>query len=269
MTKCLSYPHETKNKRTGQYLLVHIVVLLTYIGLTLPYTIFPHLFVGDNSSSSRMILYSLLVSIYPLGQMIGMIIFGDLSDSYGRKNILLMTLAGAIITFILSGITLASHSYYLLIFIRFFCGMFEGNYTIALAIINDLSSQTGNKKKWYGRMNIAVTVGFILGPFLGTIFSDTRKVSWFDDSTPFYVAAIISVVTFIAVKFYFKETLRNRIKTEYSRSLAKYLQNYVRKIRQCFQNNVLSRLILINLFITVAVDIIHIFMPVYMVHSWN
>ena len=195
------------NKIFGQLILIHIIVLLTYIGLSLPYSIFPSLFAANKSNIS-ILQYSLLISIYPLGQAIGMVIFGNISDTSGRKKVLLFTLCGAMITYLFSGVLIATHSYILLTIIRFFCGMFEGNYSIALSVVHDLAQRPGKTKvKWFGRINIALTLGFIIGPFLGSIFSDKNIISWFDYSTPFYLAALITVATYIAVKIFFIETL--------------------------------------------------------------
>ena len=238
------------NKIFGQLILIHIIVLLTYIGLSLPYSIFPSLFAANKSNIS-ILQYSLLISIYPLGQAIGMVIFGNISDTSGRKKVLLFTLCGAMITYLFSGVLIATHSYILLTIIRFFCGMFEGNYSI----------------KWFGRINIALTLGFIIGPFLGSIFSDKNIISWFDYSTPFYLAALITVATYIAVKIFFIETLDQ--KTFFRNRWGMILKTSINRIFFCLKKPIINSLILINLFITISTDILYQFIPVYLVHKWN
>lgn len=257
---------DEKNKVFGQLVLIHIIVLLTYIGLTLPYSIFPSLFAANKSNVS-ILQYSLLISIYPLGQAIGMVIFGNISDTSGRKKVLLFTLCGAMITYLFSGVLIASHSYILLTIIRFFCGMFEGNYSIALSVVHDLAQRPGTKVKWFGRINIALTLGFIIGPFLGSIFSDKNIISWFDYSTPFYLAALITVVTYIAVKIFFIETLDQ--KTFFRNRWRMILKTSINRIFFCLKKPIINSLILINLFITISTDILYQFIPVYLVHKWN
>lgn len=258
--------NEEKNKVFGQLVLIHIIVLLTYIGLTLPYSIFPSLFAANKSNIS-ILQYSLLISIYPLGQAIGMVIFGNISDTYGRKKVLLFTLCGAMVTYLFSGVLIAIHSYILLTIIRFFCGMFEGNYSIALSIVHDLSQRPGTKVKWFGRINIALTLGFIIGPFLGSIFSDKNIIRWFDYSTPFYLAALITVATYIAVKIFFIETLEQ--KTFFLNRWEMLLKTSIHRIIFCLKKPIINSLILINLFITISTDILYQFIPVYLVHKWN
>ena len=255
------------NKIFGQLILIHIIVLLTYIGLSLPYSIFPSLFAANKSNIS-ILQYSLLISIYPLGQAIGMVNFGNISDTSGRKKVLLFTLCGAMITYLFSGVLIATHSYILLTIIRFFCGMFEGNYSIALSVVHDLAQRPGKTKvKWFGRINIALTLGFIIGPFLGSIFSDKNIISWFDYSTPFYLAALITVATYIAVKIFFIETLDQ--KTFFRNRWGMILKTSINRIFFCLKKPIINSLILINLFITISTDILYQFIPVYLVHKWN
>lgn len=250
----------------NQIVLIHITVLLTYIGMTLPYAIFPRLFVGEQAAS-KMFLYSLLISIYPIGQAIGMMFFGNLSDSYGRKRILLITFAGATLTYLISGIMVGMQCYHTLVFVRFFCGMFEGNFSIATAVMNDISEKIGNKMKWFGRINIALTLGFMLGPFIGSIFSNTAVCKYFNYSTPFYLAAFISLIMMIAVKLFFVEPLIIQKSSPFE-LIAPILTGF-KKIRACLQRPLLSNLILLFTLISIAADVLYQFIPVFLVYKWN
>jgi DHA1 family tetracycline resistance protein-like MFS transporter len=250
----------------NQLILIHITVLLTYIGMTLPYSIFPRIFVGEQSHS-QMFLYSLLISIYPIGQALGMVVFGNLSDIYGRKKILIFTFAGAILTYIISGIMVSAQYYYSLVFIRFFCGMFEGNFSIAMAVMNDICERIDNKIKWFGRINIALTLGFMLGPFIGSIFSNTDYCKYFNYSTPFYLGAVISAATLVAVKFFFVESLT--IRKSGQLELLDPLKIGFGKILNCLQRPQLRNLILVFTFISMAADVLYQFIPVYLVHQWD
>ena len=251
-----------------QILLVYFIVLLTYIGLSLPYTIFPTLLIGDKQTS-HLVTYGLIIFIYPIGQSLGMVLFGYLSDFYGRKFVLNRTLIGAIVTFIGSGITVFYKAYVILIIIRFFCGMFEGNVAIALAAVSDMSNNAQSKTKLFGRVNIALTLGFMLGPLIGSFFSNSHIVSWFNESIPFFLAAFLSFFIWLAVKFFFIETYQHTKTISHSQNYLPLFKQSLLNVVHYIKKPVINKMLFINLLITMSIDIVYQFMPVYLVHRWQ
>ena len=77
--------------------------------------------------------------------------------------------------------------------------------TVVQASLVDIST-----KEWKGRnfayFNMALGMGFTLGPFFGGVLCDGTVVSWFNYSTPFLFGAIATVVNLILLKFVFEET---------------------------------------------------------------
>ncbi|HRH31210.1 MAG TPA: MFS transporter, partial [Candidatus Paceibacterota bacterium] len=49
-------------------------------------------------------------------------------------------------------------------------------------------------------------IGFLLGPYIGGKLSNPELVSWFSSSTPFFFAAILSLINVISIYYFFKET---------------------------------------------------------------
>lgn len=193
-----------------------IVVLFAFIGFSLPLPIFPAMFLDPVASilpetfsmQRKMMILGLLMTCYPLGQLIGSPLFGRLSDIYGRKKIILITLLGTTIGYIITAI---STSFVIIegIFVGLLlCGFFEGNIAIAQAVIADLTRNENPQDKifHFGWINLFVCIGFIVGPFLGGILADPTLVSWFTFATPFWIAAAMTAVGIVIIYFGSKET---------------------------------------------------------------
>ena len=196
-----------------------IVILLAYVGFSLPLPIFPQMFLDPVASilpgealEKRMILLGLIMVSFPLGQFFGSPILGRLSDNYGRKKIILFSLSGTTFGFLLTAISV---NYYSLIgmFVGLaICGFCEGNVTIAQSVIADLTDkeQQVEKAVHFGWINIFISMGFIIGPLMGGQLADPSVVSWFTYSTPFWMAAVMTLIGIGIIYFCSRETLRRK-----------------------------------------------------------
>jgi MFS transporter, DHA1 family, tetracycline resistance protein len=169
----------------------------------------------DYTLSQRTLLLGLLIASYPAAQFFGAPILGALSDRYGRKRMLLISLFGTLIGYIIFGIGIKLHSIPLLFASRILDGFTGGNIAIAMSAIADLSDAK-SKVRNFGMMGVAFGLGFILGPFLGGKFADPSLISWFDYATPLWIAAGLSLVNIVLVIFFFVETLRKKRKVQVS-----------------------------------------------------
>ncbi|CRX37925.1 MFS transporter [Estrella lausannensis] len=127
-----------KDKR--QFWTVLFIVFMGFLGISMPYLIFPALFLNPAYSivSDYTIAPSLLLGMtlaaYPLGQFIGSPILGALSDDYGRKRLLAGTLFLNAFFNLLTAFALKWHLVELLILSRLLSGFMEGNIAIARAM---------------------------------------------------------------------------------------------------------------------------------------
>jgi MFS transporter, DHA1 family, tetracycline resistance protein len=113
-----------------------------------------------------------IVACFSAMQFIFSPIWGRLSDRYGRRPILLVSTAGAAVSYVLFAVSavLSSHTagLGLMVVARSFAGLFGGNITVAQAYIADISPAEQRSKKM-GLIGMAFGLGFIFGPAIGGI----------------------------------------------------------------------------------------------------
>jgi len=190
------------------------VLFLGYLGYSLAIPLFPPLFLDpihgflpeDLSQGARRILLGVLFAMYPLGQFVGAPLLGKLSDKYGRKPVLLISLLIVIPAYLGSAFSVLFTFPTLLYISRFLSGLLEGNIVIAQAAIADISEDTKTKTKHFGWLVSLSSTAFFFGPLIGGKLADSSIVSWFHFNTPFWGAAILTVIGFFIVLYLFKET---------------------------------------------------------------
>ena len=192
---------------------IFLVILIDMIGIGIIIPILGPLFLSSNiifsdsvSFATRTIILGLLIASFPLAQFFGAPILGALSDKYGRKKLLIISLAGTFIGYIVFGIGIVTHNLYLLFISRIIDGFTGGNITIAMSAIADVSSEE-NKVKRFGLVGMSFGLGMVIGPTIGGILADSHTVSWFNYATPIWFAAILCLINIALFIFNFKETL--------------------------------------------------------------
>jgi len=166
----------------------------------------------DYGFQARSILYGFMLAAYPIAQFFGSPILGALSDRYGRKRLLQLSIFGTAIGYVMFAIGIYTNSILILFLSRLLDGFTGGNISIAQSAIADQSTQE-NKTRNFGLIGMAFGLGFILGPYLGGILSDPDVLPWFNLATPYWFAAGVSIVNMLLLWFFFHETLKTKVHT--------------------------------------------------------
>ena len=197
---------------------IFLTVFIDLLGIGILIPVIPQLFANPlsieymlplgTSINQGYLLLGILIAVYPIGQFLATPILGQLSDKYGRKKILAVSLLGTSLSYVLFAIAIITKNIPLLFFSRFFDGVTGGNISIAQAMIGDVSDAS-NRARNFGMLGAAFGLGFIFGPYIGGKLSDPSVVSWFNAATPFYFAAILAGLNMLSVLFLVPETNKN------------------------------------------------------------
>ncbi len=195
---------------------IFLTVFGDLMGIDILIPIIPTLFTDPSSPyfmldfdvklSTGYLLLGILVALYSVGQFFAAPVLGELSDRYGRKKLLLFSLAGTVLSYIFFAIAIIDGNIWLLFVSRFVDGVTGGNISVAQAAIADITTPE-NRSRNFGLIGAAFGMGFIMGPFLGGMLGNTDIVSWFSATTPFWFAAGLVALDMIFVIFFLPETL--------------------------------------------------------------
>lgn len=164
-----------------------------------------HLSIQESSKYSGPVL-----ATYAFMQFLFSPLIGNLSDRFGRRPIILMSLLGLGVDYLFM---YYAPSLTWLVIGRAVSGMFGASFTTAAAYIADLSTDE-NRARNFGMIGAAFGVGFIVGPAIGGLISDWGV------RAPFLVAAFFSLANFLYGIFFLKESLpvEQRRKFEWKRA---------------------------------------------------
>jgi MFS transporter, DHA1 family, tetracycline resistance protein len=140
---------------------------------------------------------SWLLAAYAITQFFMAPIIGNLSDQYGRRPILLASLLGFSIDYLILAF---APNYWWLLIGRVIAGITGASFSTATAYIADVSTPE-NKAQNFGLIGVAFGIGFMLGPAMGGILGEINI------HLPFYVTAALCFANFVFGYFVLPESL--------------------------------------------------------------
>ena len=206
-----------------------IGILIPIIPVLLTDSSSPHYLLPPSMSVAQgYILLGTILALFSFGQFIAAPIIGQLSDKFGRKKLLALSIFGTALGHALFAFGVLFHVLPLLFFARLFAGLSAGNIVVAQAAIADITPPEQRAKN-FGLIGAAFGLGFVIGPFIGGKLADPHIVSWFSASTPFWFAAILSFLNGILVLSFLRET--NKFAKEGRVEWGRSIRNIVRALR--------------------------------------
>lgn len=176
-------------------LTIFAVVFVDLIGFGLILPLLPYYAETFNASST---VTGLLVASYAVAQLIGAPLLGRLSDRFGRRPVLLISIFGTFVGFVLLG---TANSLAMLFASRIIDGLTGGNITVVRAYITDITDEQ-NRTKGMGLIGAAFGLGFIIGPALGGMLSAGEQYA-----IPGFAAAGLAALNFVSVLLWLPESL--------------------------------------------------------------
>lgn len=191
---------------------IFIIVFVDLLGFGLILPLLPYY---AEEYGATPFVTGLLVASYAAASFIGAPILGRLSDRFGRRPILLLSVFGTLLGFVLLGFAAplgqglarliapsAANVFVLgvLFFARILDGVTAGNITVAQAYISDVTDET-NRARGLGLIGAAFGLGFIIGPATGGLLS---KAGY---SVPAFVAAGVAALNLLMIAFLLPESL--------------------------------------------------------------
>ncbi len=200
------------NKKQAALGFIFITLLIDVTGFGIIIPVLPKLITelihGTLSDASK--YGGWLLFAYAVMQFICAPILGNLSDRYGRRPVLLFSLFGFGIDYILQGF---APTIYWLFAGRLIAGITGGSFTTASAYIADVSTPEKRAQN-FGMIGAAFGIGFIIGPVLGGILGH------YGARVPFFAAATLALLNWLYGYFVLPESLEkeHRRKFEWKRA---------------------------------------------------
>jgi DHA1 family tetracycline resistance protein-like MFS transporter len=244
---------------------IFAIVFVDLLGFSLILPLVP--FYAKEFGASDTII-GLLVASYAAAQLIGAPILGRLSDRYGRRPVLLLSILGTVIGFIMLGI---ANSLWMLFASRILDGLTGGNISVAQAYITDITDEK-NRARGLGLIGAAFGLGFIIGPALGGVFSTIGTNLTFGPfnwtfALPAFIAAAVATINWIAVLIFLPESLTEERRADIARNpnTAFSLGN----LREAFRRPQVGPLLQTRFFFSLAFAIFQTIFPLYALNRLN
>lgn len=177
---------------------IFITILIDVVGLGIIIPVLPDLIASltHTTITEAATWGGWLIGVYAFMQFFFSPLMGALSDSYGRRPIILLSLLGLGLDYLLMAL---APNITLLFVGRILSGIMGASFTVATAYIADVSTPEKRAQN-FGMLGAAFGLGFILGPVIGGLLGDMGE------RFPFYAAAILSLLNFIYGVFILPES---------------------------------------------------------------
>ncbi|MFV0548093.1 MAG: TCR/Tet family MFS transporter [Limnobaculum xujianqingii] len=177
-------------------IVIFAAICLNAAGIGLIFPILPRLLEEVTHTQNIAPYIGIMTALYAAMQFVFAPVLGALSDNLGRRPVLLISLAGAAIDYMI--MAFAPHLWMLLLG-RAIAGLSSANISVAMAYITDITPEDQRAGR-FGLFNAMFGIGFIIGPVLGGLLGDY----WI--RLPFIAAALLNACNFLLALFVLPES---------------------------------------------------------------
>jgi DHA1 family tetracycline resistance protein-like MFS transporter len=175
---------------------IYATVALDAIGIGLIFPILPRLLEDVTHTRNVAPYIGIMIALYAVMQFLFAPVLGALSDRLGRRPVLLISLMGAAINYVVMAF---APQLWMLLLARAIAGLTSANVSVATAYITDISPEDTRARR-FGLFNAMFGIGFIIGPVLGGLLGDY----WL--RLPFVAAALLNGCNLLLALFILPES---------------------------------------------------------------
>jgi DHA1 family tetracycline resistance protein-like MFS transporter len=147
-------------------------------------------------------LITLIIAAHPLAQSLATPLWGSLSDRIGRRPVLLVSMLGHAVSYLMLGL---AGSLWMLLLARVVSGATSANISTAYAYIADVTTPA-QRARAIGRVSSAFGLGFTVGPALGGLLAGGDTIADANLLRPAVAAGLFSFAAFLAILAFLPET---------------------------------------------------------------
>ena len=191
-------------KHNKRLLIVSAITLVNALGYGI---VIPILFVYSSKYGLSAFSLGILFSIYSICEFLATPFIGILSDKYGRRPLLIISLLGTAGSFFM--MAFAPSAIFLFV-ARALDGITSGDFPVAQAVISD-TTEKKDRAKGFGIIGACYGIGVVAGPAISAL---TAGISI---KLPFVVAGVLSTLAVIMTAFFLEETNRHIGRVEHKK----------------------------------------------------
>ena len=230
-----------------------LVVFIDLLGFSLILPLLPYY---AETFKATQTTTGILIASYAVMQLIGAPILGRLSDRFGRRPVLLLSIVGTFLGFLLLGF---ANSLWMLFASRILDGLTGGNLSVAQAYISDVTDEK-SRSRGLGLIGAAFGLGFIIGPVTGGLLSQWGY------AVPAFAAAAISLINLILIYAWLPESLT---KEKRSQMVEKRPAVTLKALLVAFQRPFTGSILITRFFFGLAFAILQTIFSLYALTKFN
>src|SRR5262249_29764443 len=185
---------EGKPVVTRPLVVIFLTILVNLVGFGIIIPLLP--FYAETFGASPLVI-GLLFAVFSVCQLVAAPVLGDWSDRYGRRPVLIFSLLGTVVSFVMLAL---AGSVFMLFLARIVDGLSGGNISTARAYVADVT-EPKDRARAYGLIGAAFGLGFIFGPALSGLLS---SISY---TAPIWAAAAITLLATVVAWLWLPETI--------------------------------------------------------------